>query len=227
MELINIRNVGDHAFTLHHDMYGKNHFPPGAERVVPIQVALVSFGDPKLKGEEREIAYRMARQMFGFYEGITPESSWTDEVDNPNDAPGTKIGPLGPKYEAFDLDDNQVRFVLDDRYGDAGTTITTTGFSAQDQIDNLQRQLDILSKQHAALLNQSTVLPQQEIEMPEATDPEPAADDDDQGTKGTEPAPAKKTTAAKVPAAKKAADAPKPAARPVGKDKPGTSPSGR
>ena len=224
MDLINIRNTGNHAFTLHHDIYGKNHFPPGAERVIPIQVALVSFGDPKLKGIDREVGYRMARQMFGFYEGITPEDSWTDEVDDPNAAPGTKIGPLGPKYEAFDLDGNRVQFVLDDPNGDGGTSLTSTGFSPQEQIDQLQKQLDHLAKQHAALLNQTTVLPQQEIEMPEAADPESDHDDDDEDPK---PVPAKKTTAAKVPAAKKAADAPKPAARPVGKDKPGTSPSGR
>lgn len=215
MELIKIVNTGKHPFTLRHDKFGNTHLPPGADRVVPIQVALVAFGDPKLKGRERESAYTMARQMFGFYEGIYPEAAWTEEVQDPNSAPGTMIGPFGPVFECFNLDNERMYFVLDNPTGEQEGAQRPGVFSADEQVVQLQAQLEVLTKQMAALTNQQTlVLGSQDIEMPTSEDNASASSEDDGKAK-------------KVPAAKKAAEAPKPAVRPVGKDKPTTSRTGR
>lgn len=212
MELIKIKNTGKQSFKIHHDVYGDFTLAPGDERVAPIQVALVAFGDPKLKDRERELAYQMSRQMFGFYEGIHPQEAWTSEVDDPNGPPGSTVGPLGPQFECYNLDDERVYFVLDNPDGDNKGAERPGVFSAEEQVSQLQTQLAMLTKQMEALTNQQTIdLVNQEIDLPKSEDKKPAAE----------------PTAEKVPAAKKAADAPKPVAKAVGKDKPATSRTGR
>lgn len=162
MDLIEIRNLDNKPLTLRHDGKGNVTIDPGAKRILPLDYATIHFGHPAARNEgkdkARDVEYKNARRMWGFYPGIYDEADWE---------------AMRPKVECYDLDGERVYMVLDDPDGTyaakarghvtAGQSDAVEARGVERQIAAMQAQIDkltgLLLAQHHGLPGADAPLP--------------------------------------------------------------------
>jgi hypothetical protein len=121
-DLIRVRNLGSDDLVLRGNT--KYTIPPNTDRIIPFVEAAAWFGDPRLANEGRErlreMAYRQLQNLWGYTEGM---KYLRDRWDI------TK-GFLGwddfkPAVQCFDMDGNEVLFILHDPDGELGGLVGT------------------------------------------------------------------------------------------------------
>lgn len=108
LDIVKARNVGDTDYIAKHDRYGEITIAAGTERVIPLAVALVCFGNPGAtnsgKNRLRDIELRHVKLYHGFADGLQPDSDWET---------------LRPQIEIHDIeDDHRIWMVHDDPTGE-------------------------------------------------------------------------------------------------------------
>lgn len=109
LDIVKLRNVGDTAYIAKHDRYGEIVVEPGKDRIVPLAVALVCFGNPGARNMRnnplRDLELRHIKLYHGFAEGLQPDSDWEESVC--------------PKIEVYDVEtDERIWMVHDDPTGE-------------------------------------------------------------------------------------------------------------
>lgn len=137
-DLIRLVNTGDKPLTLRHDERGDVTIDPGKQRIVLADYPLIYFGNPNAinegKNRNREQEFEHCRTMWGFYPGLMPEADWEG---------------LRPQYEAYDMEDQRVLFLIDDPTGEKAGLYTRKVLPSNDEL--VANQLSALQAQVAQL----------------------------------------------------------------------------
>jgi hypothetical protein len=215
MDLVKVRNTHpSKPLVLRHDGQGHITIKPRGERIVPLEYATLSFGNPGTRNEGRNrlraAEYKQARTLWGFYPGLMSEDEWVDEI--------------GPKFEVYDLEGERVYMVLDDPEGihasssaNATTSERTDSQFVSDRIGALEAQIAQLTRVLAAQ-QPDTVLP-----VPGPTSPPtPTSPGDDPFAALADAANADAAATVQTQEARNEQrdEIPKPANKPVAKDGP-------
>lgn len=165
-DLIKIVNTGNKTITLAGNT--RYEIAVGAERIIPFVEAASWFGDPRLQNvgrdTARDMAWRLTQNLWGYTEGMQYP------VD-PHDASAGFMtwDEFKPKFEAFDMNGEQVYFIIDDPLG-------TAVFKGPELIDPATQDNAVLTKQMAEMERTISELKQMMSER-SATDGTPAGDD--------------------------------------------------
>jgi len=231
LDLLRVVNVGDKPLILRHDGKGDVTIDPGRNRILLAEYAYISFGDPRAinagKDKAREVEFKNARTLWGYYPGVYPEAAWEGTGVT---VEGNEVGPFKPQYECYDMDDQRVFMVLDDP--DGSLTAAATGMPTLEQSDAIeqaalhaqiaaqQRQIDEL--RNLILMREENVPgvgPAPQFEVPdvnlgEEDDDEDDDDEEEEEPEEEEPKPTAKAKAKTVRPVKKAAKRAAPKAQP-------------
>lgn len=192
---------------LNHDGLGHITLAPGQEKFLPLEYALINFGNPGAanigRHTVRDNDYASIRTLWGFYPGMMPEADW----------PG-----MMPSFTVHDLDGKRIHMLIEDPDGIHSSSIAgartdehTDQAILTNRIGQLEAQLTQLTQALSALVP-GTVLP-----IPEPT----GTTQDDSVPPGGWPAVDTSETQGSRNEIRD--DLPTPAAKPVAKDGPRTT----
>lgn len=182
MDLLKVRNTHpSKPLVLKHDVAGNVVIQPGKERIVPLNVAVVNFGNPGAvndgRNQIRDAEVKHVYTTWGFYPGMMSDSAWIGVGIEAGTNPPKQIGPLCPSAECYDLDDNRVWMIHDDPNGDHRDSATAASISDsfdKTTADGMQAQIDQLSRQLRDVLAASQGEPEPEPKWDDDSDVEPA-----------------------------------------------------
>jgi hypothetical protein len=149
-DLVRVKNTGSEELVLR----GNTQYviPPNGERIIPFNEAASWFGDPRLNDDGRNRfrseAFRMTQNLWGYSEGM---KYFRDRWD-------PSQGFLGwddfkPPVECFDMEGNQINFIIHDPSGELGMAANTPALVDPSTLDasTLSKQVQAMGQQIAKL----------------------------------------------------------------------------
>lgn len=178
MDLLTVRNThASKPLVLRHDISGPTVIQPGKDRIVPLNVAVVNFGNPGAvndgRNQNRDAEVKHVYTWWGFYPGMMSDDAWLGVGIEAGTSPPKQIGPLCPPAECYDLDGNRVWMIHDDPAGDHRDSATSASINQsfdKNTTDGMQAQIDQLSRQLRDVLaaqNGTTPAPPPEDDGPD------------------------------------------------------------